>query len=158
MQMKTTLKGKSADSDKFNKSNRTRKNTNYRIFNCAGYALDMYNFFQPFESGYDFDCHHKLTNLIEGTKYIVENVPNTRVIRETKDAEKDEIVIAFRTGEYDFHFMKRGLNHQWYQKMGARQAINKVDKKDVFAEKWISDSIFPNIYNSPLVLIAKKVS
>ena len=73
-----------------------------------------------------------------------------RKINSVKDLEADEYAIAFRVGERDFHYLKRGGNGVWYHKMGNCN-IDKFPKEEVFADEWCC-----GMYTSTVVLFAMK--
>ena len=92
---------------------------------------------------------------------MLEEIDGLRVIDNIKELNKDEYAVAFRfTSDWlqeDFHFIKRARNGQWYEKMGSSSYINRVPTKKVFAPEWTySNAISEIVYDSPLVLFAKK--
>ena len=143
--------------------NRLRKrnirNTQCGEFNCGGFALGTIIWYLPIpkrnmyiERGYrDEVDNKKLIN--KYTQYMLKEFPDLRVIKDIKELQADEYAIAFRLAkdwDDDFHFLKRGKNGVWYQKVGGRWGITVVPKKEVFSDFWNER------YSGIIVLFAKK--
>ena len=145
--------------DPFNRRNaRNHKNTDPYLYNCAGYALNCFSWYCPVEQ---FDYYtvwgsedeterERLTD--EFVQQILKDFPSVRVIDSISDLHDNEYAMAFRVGEDDFHFIKRGDNGVWYEKCGATAYIERKTKEDVFSDAW---GPFDE-YNGPLVLMANK--
>lgn len=138
----------------FSAEGRNFKNTNRYDYNCGGYALGLYNWFHPYE---DEISSYAMTGdnielLNDMVCFMLKNIKGLRKINTCEECDdKKEVVVAFRIGGYDFHFMRRGKNHIWYQKMGWCPTIEKVPKEEVFSKSWNCR------YNSPMVLFALKI-
>jgi hypothetical protein len=140
--------------DMFSAEGRTLQNTPKEDYNCGGYALNLYNWFNPYwRILLDCELQKENINLLnEMVDYMLKHIKGLRKIDTCKNCDiKKEIVIAFRVGGSDFHFIKRGQNNVWYSKMGCSSEITRISKKDVFSEKWY------NRYDSPIILFALKI-
>lgn len=78
--------------------------------------------------------------------YMLNDFPDMRAIQEYQkhEVKEDEYIIAFRVGDYDFHYARnnKGTDDIWIHKVG-RRSIEK------FSE-------FPKRYNSTTLYFAKK--
>jgi hypothetical protein len=99
------------DKDPLNiKKQRNELNTNFDDFNCAGYALETFSWYCPYNEekhcGWDngMDCLECIDYMIKDFK------GKLRRIFDISELKKDEYVIAFRGSPEDFHFMKRNSN------------------------------------------------
>lgn len=110
------------------KRGRNIRNSNRDHYNCAGYALDCFSWYCPFD---DLE-----TDLEKNVQKILKDFPNTRVISSEKDLLPNEHMIAFRLSSEDFHFMKRARNGVWYQKIGRCNPIFTVPKDVVYGKIW----------------------
>lgn len=127
---------------------RNIRNTAKSAYNCAGYALETFNWFLPdtdYSGSTDDDvntarCVKSMLKVFKG---------NLRVITDVSELLDDEYAIAFRVGNGDFHFMKRAKNGIWYNKLGYLSDIRKLPANEVLNSDW-------NLYNGPVVLLAKK--
>lgn len=137
------------------KKKRNLKNTDRNFFNCGGYALNTMNWYCPYEEHKSFCGMVIEMGIIEATKYmmnfILEDIPNIRLIQEVSELQENEYAVAFRICGDDFHFLKRGKNGIWYQKMGAKHYLNTMSATEVFSDRWNWR------YNGPVVLFAKVV-
>lgn len=125
---------------------RNIKNSSKRDFNCAGYALGCFSWF----NFSDFDN----MSINECVEEILANFPNIRFLRDEKELKENEYLIAFRMGKEDFHFMKRNKRNIWYEKRGHLWYINTVKKKTVYSPYWKLGNI---IYDSQIVFFANKM-
>ena len=140
--------------DPYNNEGRNSKNTRLSEYNCGGYALSTYNWFCPntnAEKYYNMDIEERVNYSV---RYIIRffGKEKIRVIHSIEEKTSTEYIIAFRVGDEDFHFMKRGDNGVWYHKPGSN-TIRRIKKEEVFAEKWYSPRGWTT-YNSKIVLFA----
>lgn len=144
-------------SDPFNRLNcRNVSNTKKDTYNCAGYALETFSWYCPYDGMYDceewaFASEYRMSEwTVKCVHKMLEDFPTLRVIDRTDDAHDNETVIVFRlSSDGDFHYIKRGKNHLWYHKCGGSEEINIMPEKEVFSKEWIFR------YDGPLVLLAK---
>lgn len=140
---------------------RNPKNVNRYEVNCGGRALGFENWFCPYEDEDDSvrlfdDWESDLTNnerLQETVDWMLNNVPGLRKVQGKEDLQPGERLIAYRCATSDFHFMYMNENGLWFSKQGSGKT-KRVSEKTVFAKEWINGY---NIYNSDLVLFAKKI-
>lgn len=147
--------------DKFNIDHkRNQRNTPYNAYNCMGYALDTYSWLYAYlDDGetdafdYGVDKEKQEETLMSCARYLLDTfslVPIMRKQAETARGRKQ--IVAFRIAEYDFHFMVRRKNGQWYHKMGSC-SIEKIKKSAVFADIWKNDC--GDIYDSEILFFEK---
>lgn len=139
---------------------RNARNTDYRTYNCMGYALDTYSWLYAYlEDGetdafdYGVDKEEQEQTLMSCARYLLDTfplVPITRKQAETARGRKQ--IVAFRIAKYDFHFMVRRKNGQWYHKMGG-SPIEKIKKSAVFANEWSNNC--GDIYDSEILFFEK---
>lgn len=135
----------------FNRAHkRNRFNTHIREYNCGGYALGIYVWYQ-FN---DFCCTVWDIGVEEMTRLCIDAIlrdfTNARVITDLHELHKNEYAVAFRLCENDFHFIKREKNGHWTHKPG-RSYIRSITKAEVFdPEAWHLSCD----YDGPLVLLA----
>lgn len=153
------------DGDPFNSNHkRTLNNTAKRTYNCAGYALETFSWYLPIPEceeeeledydwgSYDELKRHRLS--LEFVNQILVDFPDARLIDSLDEVdEEDEYAFAFRVGIDDFHFIKRGANHTWYEKRGNSPCIFRITEHDVFNSNWDDGR-----YNGPIFLFAKSRS
>lgn len=132
---------------------RTIKNTDKGRYNCAGYALKTFTWFDFDDFNYYSTMKHKNAEVIKLSKVLLKQFPTLRIIKALPELQANEYPIAFRVGSQDFHFMCRGKNKQWYHKMGNSPKINRVTESEVFTEIWESASC---TYDSKIILFAKE--
>ena len=150
------------ETDYYNFNHRTSRNTDLEDYNCGGYALGTFNWYLPMS-----DLSETTWRLVEDRKMSVDEIAQyyadyilkdfegyIRRIQDLKELKKDEQAIAFRVGEEDFHFCKRGKNGVWYHKPG-RNTIRRIKRTEVFAERWVSPNSY-TIYDSEIILFALK--
>ena len=139
---------------------RNARNTSIYDYNCMGYALDAYSWLIAYLEdeetdafGYGVEKKDQEKVLMSCAKYLLNNFPLVPITREQAyNACGRKQIIAFRIAEYDFHFMVRGKNGNWYHKMGS-QNIHRIDKEKVFADVWRNDS--GDVYDSEILFFEK---
>lgn len=116
-------------------------------YNCMGFALNtfcwetIYNYQETYDDDYDNpieerniacrDCVREILSLSYLPCY-----PTIREVNSEVDLQDGEYLIAFRTSEDDFHFMRRMSDGRWFEKCGntiIRECTGKV-----FDDEWIS--------------------
>ena len=149
------------EDDPFNYNNsRNIDNTSKITYNCAGYALETFNWYVPIEQSDDVDAQEWGSyNEIERNlmafnfiQQILNDFVDVRMVASLDEIADDEYAFAFRVGVDDFHFVKRGLNNQWYEKRGSNPKIMHMTEHEVFHTAWDSGR-----YNGPIFLFAKKI-
>lgn len=140
--------------DPYNSEGRNSKNTRLCDYNCGGYALSTYNWFCSNTDStkyYSLDINERVDYSI---RYMIKffGKDKIRVIHSVQELTKVEYAVAFRVGNCDFHYMKRGKNGVWYHKPGSN-TIRRATKKEVFADKWTTPDGW-TIYDSKIVLLA----
>lgn len=149
--MKVTTNFDAFHPDFFNrKHKRNRLNTSRWDYNCGGYALGIYVWYQ-FE---DYPSITRDVGVEEMTRLCIDAIlrdfPTLRVINDLCELQKNERAVAFRICENDFHFIMRHKNGHWSHKPG-RSGIRSITKAEVFdPEGWK----LACTYNGPLVLLA----
>lgn len=142
----------------------TMRNTPKSVYNCGGYAFNLFKWYVPTESwedyGYivsllDHECYKAAT--ASAVSYMRKDlgyavVSNDEILNHSIDYKKYEIV-AFRyemMGEdSDFHYMKIGKNGNWYEKRGSGSRIYRHEYDYVFGT-------WANRYDGPIVFLTKK--
>lgn len=132
---------------------RTIKNTDKRRYNCAGYALKTFTWFDFDDFNYYSTMKQKNAEVTKLSKVLLKQFPTMRIIKALPELQSNEYPIAFRVGSHDFHFMCRGKNKHWYHKMGNEPKINRITESEVLNECWEGSSC---TYDSKIVLFAKK--
>ena len=149
--MKVTTNFDATHPDFFNREHkRNRFNTDRWDYNCGGYALGIYVWYQ-FENYLDTVWEvgvEEMTRLCVDA--ILRDFPTLRVINDLRELQKNERAIAFRICEKDFHFIMRHKNGHWSHKPG-RTFIRSITKAEVFNPKGWELS---RVYDGPLVLFA----
>ena len=148
------------DYDVMNKEGRTCKNTRQNEYNCAGYALNLFNWFAPYNNyGEGRRAKNAVLNndyslaLNIYSNYLLEFFKDKiRIISALDELAKDEYAIAFRIGKDDFHFMKRAKNGHWSHKRGGCE-VEQISKEALFSKIWYNYGV---IYDSQLILFAMK--
>lgn len=152
------------DFDNFNNdaynSHKTRNRTNtlHELYNCAGYALETYNWYRcgidnvenrmimryAHQRNYKAAIYYALKSLLfefpQYTRVSLEDVYYKRY------SPKYYHIIAFRFSPTDYHFKKLGKNGCWYDKRGKTNEYNRTSYYEIFSDKWYhnydSDIIF----------------
>ena len=148
--------------DPFNKEReRNHDNTDGRTYNCAGYALETFSWYLPVDDSADLDYIEwgSFDEIMRnGMSFafvlqILRDFPDVHLIGGLNELDADEYAFAFRVGVDDFHFVKRGRNHQWYEKRGGNPRIYRMTEDEVFHSAWDDGR-----YNGPIFLFANKSS
>ena len=144
------------NSDLFNvQRKRNIHNTDTHLYNCAGYALGTFSWYQPYD---DYDIFSLLCDsdeLEEITKQTVFHMlkdfeGRLRIISSLKELEKNEYAIAYRvSSDGDFHFMKKART-RWHHKRGSTPTILTESEDNVL------NSIWCDRYDGPIVLMAMR--
>lgn len=137
---------------------RNRSNTKMLTYNCAGYALETFNWYVPVPAGTDveyfewgsFEEIERNAMSFEFVSQILADFDDVRLIPSLDCLRSDEYAFAFRVGVDDFHFVKRGRNGQWYAKRGPGP-ICRMSEESVFKSAWENGR-----YNGAIFLFAKK--
>lgn len=136
---------------------RTYKNTPKRMYNCGGYALGNYGWYCPYseDDAIYMDEVFEYGEVTEEeeeifVEYMLDTIEDLRIITDISELLENEYAIAFRISNDDFHFVKRGGNGCWYEKMGGSNCINRMTKEEVFSDCW------HDRYDGELYLFAKK--
>ena len=138
---------------------RAEKRICHKSYNCGGFALNTFTWYRPmdmYDYLYYFDTpaenHQKIEECAEA---ILNQFPDIRRITDLSQVGKGEYAIAFRITssilDDDFHFIRRGRNGIWYEKMGSNSTIKRFPKEEVFANSW------HNKYYGEIALFAKKI-
>ncbi len=136
---------------------RNVRNTPKSAYNCAGYALETFSWYQPDPEncdpwGWRFTSKEMKEVTEECIEQMLKDFPDLRVISNLSDLAPTERAIAFRvSSDGDFHYMKLARNGQWYHKMGNSPIIDRCSTNEVLNpnKKWICR------YDGPIVLFAK---
>ena len=144
--------------DRLNKKGRRNlETTNRRDFNCGGYALETFNWYQPgteeqnremFGWCSDMDNEERLELSVNAMLKDFKGV--LRVIEDVKELKEDEYAIAFRVCERDFHYAKRNKRGVWFHKTGNAPIVKRYTIEELFSSEW------GGVYDSKIVLMAKK--
>lgn len=152
--------------DPYNSSNsRNIKNTPKAVYNCGGYALNLFSWYcpwgedvseteTPLARAYWADDYFDNDELFAPTMRCVQNmlaeIPTLRLLTGINDPIKDnEYMLAFRISyDGDFHFAKRACNGVWYHKQGGSQKIGVMTALEIIDDSWCDR------YNGPLVFFA----
>lgn len=142
----------------------TMRNTPREVYNCAGYALNLFKWYVPTDNWEDYreieqllDDENYNTATLIAVNYMCENLGYTlvsgwKVFNHGVDYKKYEIV-AFRyemCGECsDFHYMKIGRNGSWYEKRGHAPKIHQHEYDYAF-ETWA------HRYDGPIAFLIKE--
>ena len=129
------------------------------LYNCGGYALETFNWYRPLDIGcnMDFDTKEEIDEYLEkSVTSMLRDFKDLRVINDIKELTEEEYAIAYRVGNMDFHYMRRGDNGIWYHKCGGMDDIHTIKKEQVFAKEWVNPYDSNCLYTSDIVLFAKK--
>lgn len=144
--------------DPFNYSNsRNIRNTVKCSYNCAGYALGTFSWYQPNPEdcnpwGRRFTRKEMEEVTEECTAQMLKDFSDLRVVSNLSDLAPTEQAIAFRVSSNgDFHYMKLARNGQWYHKMGNSSVIDRCSTEEALNpdKSWVCR------YDGPIVLFAK---
>lgn len=125
------------------------------LYNCGGYALNTFSWYCPYNKGTAWSAlaeYYGIEQLLDLTiNYMIEEFGNNlRVINDIKELKENEYAIAYRASEYDFHYVKRASNGNWFHKRGGSGHIDRMKKEEVFSNCWVGE------YDSRVCLLAKK--
>ena len=152
--------------DPYNSSNsRNIKNTPKAVYNCGGYALNLFAWYcpwgedvseieTPLARAYWADDYFDDNEMFAPTMRCVQNmlaeIPTLRLLTGINDdIRPDEYMLAFRISyDGDFHFVKRGNNGVWHHKRGSRDEIETMTILELLDESWLGR------YDGPLVFFA----
>ena len=152
--------------DPYNHSNsRNIKNTSKAVYNCGGYALNLFAWYcpwgedvseteTPLARAYWADDYFEDDELFAPTFKCVQNmlaeIPTLRLLTGINDdIRPDEYMLAFRiSSDGDFHFVKRADSGIWYHKRGSRKDIEIMTASEVIDDYWCGR------YDGPLVFFA----
>ena len=150
--------GGTIPSDPLNLTKRRNiRNTPKAAYNCAGYALGTFSWYQPDPEdcdpwGWRFTRKEMEEVTEECTAQMLRDFSDLRVISNLSDLAPTERAIVFRvSSDGDFHYMRLARNGQWYHKMGGASFIDRCSTKEVLDpnKKWVC------CYDGPIVLFAK---
>lgn len=144
-------------SDGFNiNHSRNITNTDKLAYNCGGYALGTYSWYNPVPEEY-YNIDYEIDS-IEFTNYLYDCVDallydfthrHIRVCDFHTTLNDNEYLFAFRVStDGDFHFIKRGRNNVWYHKRGQLSIIERMTVEELFSASWC------NRYDSPTIFFA----
>ena len=144
------------NTDLFNNERaRNIHNTDTYLYNCAGYALGTFSWYQPYDDDLLFALFCDSDELEEITKLTVSHMlkdfeGKLRVISSLEELRKDEYAIAYRvSSDGDFHFMKKART-KWHHKRGSMSTILTESEDNVL------NSIWCDRYDGPIVLMAMR--
>lgn len=147
------------NSDLFNvQRKRNISNTERRLYNCAGYALETFSWYCPNKEGLEYWGYEENLSDVEMFAKTFETVNfmlkdfegRLRVISSLKELEKNEYAIAYRiSSDGDFHFMKKART-RWHHKRGSTPTILTELEDNVFNNIWCDR------YDGPIVLMAMR--
>lgn len=142
--------------DPYNLENkRNVRNTDRLDYNCGGYALECFSWYQPrlIDRGcraYAFNSpseNHRSTQL--SVKRMLQEFPDLRVIQSLDEVQGDEYPILFRhSSDGDFHFIKRCNDGVWRHKRGGT-FIDTISKTELWG-------VWCHRYDGEIVILAKK--
>ena len=152
--------------DPYNQSNsRNIKNTSKAVYNCGGYALNLFAWYCPwglevqesetplaraYWQGDWFGTDEMFTPTFKCVQNKLAEIPTLRLLTGINDHIADnEYMLAFRISyDGDFHFAKRACNGVWYHKQGGSEHIRKIAVNNLLNTAWCDR------YNGPLVFFA----
>ena len=139
-----------------NERARNIHNTDTHLYNCAGYALDTFSWYQPYDNFDVYDSLFSDSNTLESitqqtVSYMLKDFGGKlRVISSLEELRKDEYAIAYRVSSNgDFHFMKKART-RWHHKRGSMPTILTESEDNVF------NSIWCDRYDGPIILMAMR--
>lgn len=149
--------------DRLNKRNkRSLSNTYTRAYNCGGFALKTFSWYCPFDKGDgDLDGLYDRFNedYMAVLQYTVDYMLNDfkgklRVIQNLAELQENEEAVAYRieTNCWDFHYIRRKKNGNWYGKRGCLPEIRRYTEEEVFDCE--SDAWSNGRYDSEMILFA----
>ena len=144
--------------DKYNRSkSRNIRNTSKNTYNCGGFALNIYAWYQPDGEFHKNTDHNTENNTVcnrityESIRQMLHEISTLRLIDDITELQDGEYALAFRwSHDGDFHFVKRAKNGHWYHKQGRSQYIMTMKEEEVFSDCWYER------YDGPMVLFANR--
>jgi hypothetical protein len=126
---------------------RNVRNTEKRVYNCGGYALESFSWYIPELNGHRV-CRADGTTVDDCVQAMMIDFPNLRRIQTLDELKENEYAVAFRLSDYDFHYIKRARNGHWFHKRGRSNYIDTMKEEIVFSESWC------NGYDGEIALLA----
>jgi len=122
-------------------------------YNCGGFAFANFEWYLPYRykdlhNWWDYSEEVTLEYYINS---MLSDFSNLRLINSEKELQEDEVLILFRIGDDDFHYVRKERNGKYYHKMGARPLIHEMPEHEVYSESWIDGR-----YDSRIVMFAYK--
>lgn len=132
--------------------------TNMEEYNCGGFALGNKEWYLPYdyESWDDYidsdSMMHELSkeDLLEVyVNHMLVEMPNLRIIGSEHELVDGEVLVLFRIGDDDFHFVRKNpQDGKYYHKMGWLPEIYEMSKEEVYSDDWLCR------YDSRIVMFA----
>ncbi len=132
-----------------------------RIFsyNCGGFALGTDDWYFPgrlcndgddyemleysFDDNEEAFLHHLVDLMLEEFEGYL------RIVESEHDIEDDEVVVFFRIGAGDFHFITKEPDGKYWHKMGEWD-IEEIEEEEVYSDCWCCR------YDSEMIIFAYK--
>lgn len=115
---------------------RNQKNTVIDEYNCGGYALNTFTWYQPAPDMNEYYHWLDLDDVKSMVNWMVQELPFIRLIHSLAEVRENEYPVLFRTdGGDDFHFVKRCNDGVWRHKPGA-WPIEVISEDEVFSPIW----------------------
>lgn len=152
--------------DPYNRSNsRNVNNTSKAVYNCGGYALNLFAWYCPWGLDVDendtplsraywgddwFDSNEMFAPTMRCVQNMLAEIPTLRLLTGINDdIASNEYMLAFRISyDGDFHYVKRGNNGIWYHKQGSCREILTMTISELLSKSWCGR------YDGPLVFLA----
>ena len=152
--------------DPYNRSNsRNVNNTSKAVYNCGGYALNLFAWYCPWGLDVDendtplaraylddnwFNSDEMFAPTMRCVQNMLAEIPTLRLLTGINDdIASNEYMLAFRIShDGDFHFVKRGNNGIWYHKQGSCSEIRTMAISDLLGKSWCDR------YDGPIVFMA----
>lgn len=152
--------------DPYNRSNsRNVNNTSKAVYNCGGYALNLFAWYCPWGLDVDeaetplaraywedecFDDYEMFAPTMRCVQNMLAEIPTLRLLTGINDdIASNEYMLAFRIShDGDFHYAKRGNNGIWHHKRGSCSEIRTMTLSELLSESWCGR------YDGPLVFLA----
>ncbi len=138
---------------------RNFSNSERHGYNCGGFALGIFNWYRPYSSRKFCDLEDLIDAVNEcldaATDMCIEHMieelgGRLRVIESAEDLREGEVLVLFRCGLTDFHYVLH-LHNQYLHKIGNRTIIDLMDEDEVFGPYWEG---IGHTYDGPLVMLA----
>lgn len=152
--------------DPYNRSNsRNVNNTSKAVYNCGGYALNLFAWYCPWGLDVDendtplsraywgddwFDSTEMFAPTMRCVQTMLAEIPTLRLLTGINDdIASNEYMLAFRISyDGDFHYVKRGNNGIWYHKQGSCSKIRTMAISELLSKSWCDR------YDGPIVFMA----